>query len=78
MSRTNPSQQARIIVSNTQAPLAPLKLLQAGVPPREVVWWRRLKPDRQMRELTTTRGKLLLEQVRNFAATQAAAPAIGQ
>lgn len=64
MSRTNPSQQARI-VSNTQAPLAPLKLLQAGVPPREVVWWRRLKPDRQMRELTTTRGKLLLEQVRN-------------
>jgi hypothetical protein len=76
MPRTNTSQQVQI-VSTTQAPLAPLKLLQAGVPPREVVWWRRLKPDKQMSALTTTRGKLLLEQVRSFAANQAA-PAMGQ
>lgn len=76
MPRTNTSQQVKI-VSTTQAPLAPLKLLQAGVPPREVVWWRRLKPDKQMSALTTTRGKLLLEQVRNFAANQAV-PAMGQ
>ena len=76
MPRTNTSQQVKI-VSNKQAPLAPLQLLQAGVPPREVVWWRRLKPDRQMRALTTTRGKLLLEKVRDFAATQAS-PTMGQ
>lgn len=57
-------------VSPQQAPLAPLNLLRAGVPPREVVWFCRLRPDRQMAALSTTRGKLLLEKVREFAASQ--------
>jgi hypothetical protein len=60
-------------VSNPQAPLAPLNLLRAGVPAREVVWFRRLRPDRQMAALTTTRGKLLLEKVREFATNQTGA-----
>lgn len=50
------------------APLAPLNLLQAGVPPREVVWFRRLKPARQFLALRNTRGRLLLEQVRSHLA----------
>lgn len=57
-------------VSPQQAPLAPLNLLRAGVPAREVVWFRRLRPDRQMAALRTTRGTLLLEKVREFAASQ--------
>jgi hypothetical protein len=57
-------------VSPQQAPLAPLNLLRAGVPPQEVVWFRRLRPDRQMAALGTTRGSLLLEKVREFAASQ--------
>ena len=57
-------------VSHQQAPLAPLNLLRAGVPAREVIWFRRLRPDRQMAALSTTRGKLLLEKVREFAASQ--------
>ena len=57
-------------VSPQQAPLAPLNLLRAGVPAREVVWFRRLRPDRQMAALRTTRGSLLLEKVREFAAAQ--------
>jgi hypothetical protein len=60
-------------VSNPQAPLAPLNLLRAGVPARDVVWFRRLRPDRQMAALTTTRGKLLLEKVREFATNQTGA-----
>lgn len=55
--------------ASNSAPLAPLNLLQAGVPPSEVVWFRRLRPDRQFTALRTTRGQLLLEQVRShFAA----------
>jgi hypothetical protein len=61
-------QTTTTVVSNTKAPLAPLNLLLAGVPAREVVWFRRLKPDRQMAALRTTRGSLLLEKVRQFVA----------
>jgi hypothetical protein len=57
-------------VSPQQAPLAPLNLLRAGVPVREVIWFRRLRPDRQMAVLDTTRGKLLLDKVREFTASQ--------
>lgn len=49
---------------STLAPLAPLNLLQAGVPAREVIWFRHLRPDRAMAALRTTRGLLLLETVR--------------
>jgi hypothetical protein len=65
-------------VSPSQAPLAPLNLLRAGVPAREVVWFRRLKPDEQMAALATTRGGLLLEKVRSFAANQGGPPLTGQ
>lgn len=54
--------------ASTPAPLAPLNLLQAGVPAREVVWFRRLRPDRQFLALRTTRGRLLLERVREHVA----------
>lgn len=57
-------------VSPQPAPLAPLNLLRAGVPAREVVWFSRLRPDRQMAALRTTRGSLLLDKVREFAASQ--------
>lgn len=57
-------------VSPQQAPLAPLNLLRAGVPAREVVWFHRLRPDRQMAALSTMRGELLLEKVREFAASR--------
>lgn len=57
-------------ISNSQAPLAPVNLLRAGVPQREVVWFHLLRPDRQMAALTTTRGKLLLETVREFTTNQ--------
>jgi hypothetical protein len=53
---------------NTLAPLAPVNLLRAGVPPSEVVWFRELEPDKQMAALSTTRGQLLLDQVRSFMA----------
>lgn len=64
------SSHASVSVSPQPAPLAPLNLLRAGVPAREVVWFRRLRPDRQMAALSTTRGKLLLEKVRDFVASQ--------
>jgi hypothetical protein len=68
MPQTNPAKPARIV--STQAPLAPLNLLIAGVPASEVVWFRRLKPDRQMVALRkTTRGRLLLDKVRQFMAS---------
>lgn len=57
-------------VSTQQAPLAPLNLLRAGVPAREVLWFRGLSPGRQMASLSTTRGKLLLEKVREFTTSQ--------
>jgi len=59
-------------VSTTMEPLAPLKLLQAGVPAREVVWFRNLRPDRRFAALVTTRGRLLLDQVRAAQGTMAA------
>lgn len=62
-------------VSPQPAPLAPLNLLRAGVPAREVVWFRRLRPASQMAALSTTRGNLLLEKVREFVADQAASAA---
>jgi len=54
----------RTNASTTTAPLSPLNLLKAGVPAGEVIWFRRLKPDRQLAALQTTRGSLLLETVR--------------
>lgn len=62
---------------STPAPLAPLNLLRAGVPAREVIWFRRLTPKRQMEEIrSTTRGKLLLEKVREFASQATTASAM--
>lgn len=58
-------------VSTLIAPLAPLNLLQAGVPPREVVWFRNLRPERRFAAFRTTRGKLLLETVRAAQGTMA-------
>lgn len=65
-------------VSPSHAPLAPLNLLRAGVPVREVIWFRRLKPDKQMAALATARGALLLDKVRSFAANQGGPPITGQ
>lgn len=48
-----------------EAPLAPVNLLHAGVPAREVAWFEQLRPDKQFRALRTVRGQLLLEQVRS-------------
>jgi hypothetical protein len=62
-------------VSTKMEPLAPLNLLQAGVPAREVVWFRNLRPDRRFAALVTTRGKLLLETVRAAQGTMAAGQA---
>jgi len=64
---TGTSSQKLANASNS-APLAPLNLLQAGVPASEVVWFRRPRPDRQFIALRTTRGQLLLEQVRSHIA----------
>lgn len=62
---------------STQAPLAPLNLLRAGVPAREVIWFHRLPMKRQMQEISsTTRGKLLLEKVREFVSQATTAPAV--
>jgi hypothetical protein len=55
--------QATNSLSNL-APLAPLNLLRAGVPAREVVWFLHLGPAERMASLQTTRGSLLLETVR--------------
>ncbi len=64
-------------VSLAKAPLASVNLLHAGVPASEVVWFRRLKPDRQMAALATTRGGLLLDKVRAFVATNSGSPTSG-
>ena len=49
---------------STQGPLSTLNLLRAGVPAREVIWFRGLKPGRQMAALGSWRGQLLLGCVR--------------
>ncbi len=51
-------------VSTLIAPLAPLNLLKAGVPAREVIWFRNLRTERRFAAFLTTRGRLLLETVR--------------
>lgn len=61
---------------STQAPFSPVNLLQAGVPAREVIWFRHLTPNRQMAALNTTRGKLLLETVRKFVGQARTASAV--
>ena len=52
------------IVSNTKGPLSTLNLLLAGVPVKEVIWFRRLEPEKKMAALSSWRGQLLLERVR--------------
>jgi hypothetical protein len=64
------------IVSNNQGPLSTLNLLIAGVPVKEVIWFRRLEPDRKMVALRTWRGQLLLERVRDASATTCSSPSM--
>jgi hypothetical protein len=53
---------------HSSAPLSTPNLLRAGVPAGEVNWYSTLKPADQMIALRSTRGSLLLERVRRFAA----------
>lgn len=59
--------------ASTQAPLSAQNLLRAGVPASEVRWFHSLKPMRQMTELRSWRGNLLLEQVRAASSDSAMA-----
>jgi hypothetical protein len=55
--------------SNPKArgPLSPLNLLLAGVPARDVVWFKRLGPGDQMRALSSSeRGGVILNKVREY------------
>lgn len=63
-------------VTPCESPLSTLNLLLAGVPVKEVIWFRRLQPDRKMAALGTWRGQLLLERVRNASATTASKPSM--
>ena len=49
----------------TRGPLSPLNMLIAGVPARDVVWFKRLSPGEQMRSLSSSeRGANILSKVR--------------
>jgi hypothetical protein len=49
---------------NANEPFSPFNLLAAGVPESEINWFVGLTPAGQCSVLTTTRGGLLLEQLR--------------
>lgn len=50
-----------------RGPLSPLNMLIAGVPARDVVWFKRLSPGQQMRSLSTSeRGASILSKVREY------------
>lgn len=63
--------------ASTQAPLSAQNLLRAGVPASEVNWFHSLKPMRQMTELRSWRGNLLLERVRSASTDSATASMAG-
>ncbi len=65
MPQTSSASNKAPLVSNTQGPLSTLNLLIAGVPVKEVIWFRRLEPDKKMAALRTWRGQLLLDRVRD-------------
>lgn len=57
------------ITSTPRSPFSPINLLLAGVPAREVVWFRRLGPGEQMRQLDASeRGRAILTTLREHEA----------
>jgi len=51
----------------TQEPLSPLNMLLAGVSPRDVIWYRRLKGGQKFKELQSDRGNAILQKVREHS-----------
>ena len=60
-----------------RSPLSPLNMLLAGVSASDVVWFRRLPPGEQMRQLhASQRGRSLLTTVREHEARKLARSAM--
>ena len=51
-----------------RSPLSPLNMMLAGVSAGDVVWFRRLSPGEQMRQLQSERGRSILGKVREHEA----------
>lgn len=63
-------QRSATSANTTAGPLSPINMLIAGVPARDVVWFRHLKPAEQMRQLSSERGRSILQKVRAHEAAK--------